>query len=324
MLDSTLVRSLGPGERITEPGFYAIPLDQHHSQPCDGVSVTSGILRKMEIHSPADVWAFHQLNPNRYERADSAALRTGRAAAAIIEGGMEEFERHFRVLPANKPNRPTAAQLQAFREGRATEAGLRSIQFWEEVEADPRDVLTVADYELLVEMALVLSKDPAAQAALGGIPEITMAWRDETTDLWCLARPDQVSFSGMLSDYKKVAPGGSPFNHRLCDRRILDGGYDMQMAFAAEGFERLTGNRPSQVGLIMQSSTPPYHVVLREIHEEDLNIGAFRNRYALTRFRECLDMGHWPGPGDDVGAFQRPDWHREMMLERMNTAGTAP
>ena len=45
----TEIRTLADDEQITEPGFYAISLDRHHSQPCDGPSVTSGVLRKMEL-----------------------------------------------------------------------------------------------------------------------------------------------------------------------------------------------------------------------------------------------------------------------------------
>ena len=43
------IRTLADGELIAEPGFYNISLDRHHAQPCNGPSVTSGILRKMGI-----------------------------------------------------------------------------------------------------------------------------------------------------------------------------------------------------------------------------------------------------------------------------------
>ena len=318
------IRTLAEGEKITEPGFYAIHLDVHHSQPCDGPSVTSGVLRKMELGTPADVWAFSKLNPDRWEQNETPALRLGRAMAAYIEGGEEGLLREFNLLPENKPRKPTPAQIAAYKEGRASDKALESIRFWQAVEEDGRDIITKAEFDTFVDMGKVLVKDPAAAAALGGIPEITMAWKDELTDLWCLARPDQVSFSGMLSDYKKVSTQGRPFNHRLVDQRITQHGYQLQMAFAAEGFFQLTGEWPDQVGLVFQMDQPPYFVILRAIDEEDLSIGKFRNHEALYRFRECLDSGYWPGPGDDVGSYQRPEWHREMMIERMNQAGVAP
>ena len=49
------IRTLAPGEKITEPGFYRIDLDVHHSQCCDGFSVTSGVLRNIHLKTPGEV-----------------------------------------------------------------------------------------------------------------------------------------------------------------------------------------------------------------------------------------------------------------------------
>lgn len=318
------VRTLSDDEKITEPGFYQMSLERHHGQPCDGVSVTSGVLRKMELATPADVWAFHALNKHRWEPQPSPALRMGRAMAAYVEGGMVEVCAQFLVLPEDKPRRPTAQQIKAYEEGTATEVGARSVEFWREVESDPRDPLSDDELTMIENMGRVLAADPGAAAVMGGIPEVTMAAWDERTKLWLLARPDTVSFDGSVSDYKKMATQGSVFDHRLVDQRITKHGYDMQMAFACEVFERLTGQWPEIVSIVAQWDQPPHHVILREIAEEDLRFGQFRNRRAMTRFRECLDSGHWPGPGEDVGAYQRPEWQREMLMEQMNTEGKAP
>ena len=153
----------------------------------------------------------------------------------------------------------------------------------------------------------MLLKDPAASAVMGGEPEITMAWQDERTGIWLLSRPDTVSFDGMLSDYKKMATMGEPFTYRTVDQRITRHGYDMQIAFGCEIFERLTANWPMG-GIVAQWDQAPHHVILREIAEEDLRIAQFRNRRAIDRFAECLASNHWPGPGDDVG-IPPPRWH---------------
>lgn len=320
----TEIRTLGPDEKITEPGFYAISLDRHHSQPCDGPSVTSGVLRKMELATPADVWAFHQLNPNRWQKPETKALRLGRAMAAYVEGGMEAVFQHFMVLPEDKPRRPTPQQIRARDEGRASETAVESITFWEKHDAAPRDQITAADAQMIFDMGRVLAADPGASAAMGGIPEVTMAWQDEATGLWLLSRPDTVSFDGAMTDYKKINTQGRAFNYRVLDSRITEHGYDMQMAFAADVFERLTGDRPDVVGIVGQWDARPHHVIVREISKEDLAIGSWRNRRAIDRFAECLASGHWPGPGDDVGAYQRPEWQRTMLLEEMQMEGTAP
>lgn len=318
------IRTLAEGELITENGFYSMPLEQHHSQPCDGVSVTSGILRKMELHGPSKVWATHQLNPDRYEEARSDALRLGSAMAAFIEGGLDELNNLYQVLPDNRPQRPTKAQLTAVKEGRGSSTANRSIAFWREIDSDPRENISPSELELIAAMGLALSKDPAAAAVLGGEPEITMAVFDERTQLWFLARPDNVHADGSLSDYKKVSTQGRPFNGFLVDRRVEDHEYSMQMGFAAECFEALTGIWSDQCGLVFQEDTPPHDCILRPIPEEDLRIGQFLNRQSAIRFRECLDSGHWPGPGENIQPFHRNTEARERLLERMQLGATAP
>jgi hypothetical protein len=132
-----------------------------------------------------------------------------------------------------------------------------------------------------------------------------------------------VSFDGLSSDFKKMSAQGGPFSHRLVDRRISQHGYGMQGALACEAFERLTGEWP-EFWIIAQSDKPPYHVIPRQITDEDLRMDQFRNRRALRRFAECLASGRWPGPAEDIATFQRPDWERQMILEQMQQAGTAP
>ena len=318
------IRTLAEGELISAPGFYNIPIEVHHSQCCDGVSVTSGILRKMELATPADVFAFHAINPNRWVRPETTALRLGRAMADYVSGGMEEVSKRFQVCPEDAPRRPTAAQIKAFDEGRLTDANSKSVPFWRAMDADTRAQITTAEQKMIEDMGKVLAADPGAAAVMGGLAEITMAWFDEESGLWVLARPDTVSFDGASSDYKKVSLQGKPMTHWLLDRRIEQHGYHQQMALAAEGFEFLTGNAPTSIGLVFQSDTAPHHVVLREIDSEAISIGHFQNRRARLRFRECLDSGFWPGPGSDIGAFRMSDGFRKRILEEMQMEGTAP
>jgi len=320
----TAIRTLGPDEKITEPGFYAISLERHHQQPCDGPSVTSGVLRKMELETPADVWAYSLLNPDRWGRDETDALRLGAAMAYLVEGGKDALLAAFEVHPEDKPRKATPAQIKAYDEGRASDSAIASVEYWRAVEESPSRYLDQGEFETLIAMHGVLMDDPSASVVMSGLPEVTMAWRDEQTGLWLLSRPDTVSFDGSMTDYKKMNTQGKPFNHRLVDHRITDHAYDMQLAFAADVFEKLTGEWPTSVGIVAQCDKPPYHVILREISEEDLRIAQWRNRRSINRFHECLTTGLWPGPGDDVGAYQRPEWQRTMLLEQMNTAYAAP
>ncbi|GIT90121.1 hypothetical protein JANAI62_03960 [Jannaschia pagri] len=314
------IRHLADDEVIREPGLYAMPLERHHGQPCDGVSVTSGILRGMELKSPADVWAFHQLNPGRFERPVTAALRMGQAMAALIEGGIDTLNANFVVSGGSAPRRPTIKQMIAYDEGRATDAGRESVEYWRAMEADTRTVVSQAEFDLIVAMGGVLAQSPEAAAVMSGLPEVTMAWQCPETGLWVLSRPDTVSLDGMTSDYKKMSTKGGAFDYRLVDRRITDHAYDMQMALAAESLEVLGYGWPASVGIVAQCDAPPYHVILREIPEHVLRVAQFRNRRARLRFAECLDSRRWPGPGEDTGAYQYPEWLEQRLLSEQQVA----
>lgn len=334
------IYELDDGEKITEPGFYRITLDRHHNQPCDGLCVTSSILRTIELQSLAEVYAFHPLNPDRYEKPETDALREGRAMALLVEGGPDALKEYFTILGPDTPKKPTKPQRAAFeRTGEWSDAAKDGAKFWAEVEASGKSVLKMEDYAQLLAMSLALRRDPGAVATLDGIPELTMAWKDEATGIWLLSRPDMVNFDGFVGDYKKVAAQNRPFNGELVDRRITDHGYDMQLAFAAEVLEKVTGHFgspiwPEQAAILAQSDKVPYHPLVREISQEDLRIGQYRNRSALKLFANAVEQTAklkaqgrdpwqaWPGPGAHSSFYKRPEWQTERLLQRMDV--TAP
>lgn len=317
------IRTLAEGDKITENGFYNIPLSVHHNQPCDGFSVTSGVLRAMELDSPAEVWAFHKCNPNGRVKPTTPAMYMGAAMAALISGGMDELRKQFLVLKKDVPRRPTEAQRLAYDEKRdCSAATLKSCRFWDKVAADGRPPLTYDERQELLEMSKVLAQDPAAQVAMEGLPEITMAVFDEESRLWLLSRPDTVSpENGVMSDYKRMAAGHSRFNGHLVDRRIEAEGYGMQMAFGCDVYHRLTGNLTFDQWIVAQSVVYPYHVIPRGLDEAVIRQDVFRVRKQIKRVRECLDTGIWPGPGHEIGYFRRSDRFQEIIEDEMQREG---
>lgn len=338
------VRTLEPGELITEPGAYQCSLEVHHSHPVpeDCIAVTSSTLRDMILRTPGYVWAFHPKNEHRFIKKDSDAKRLGRAMAYLVEGtasggtweaGLDMLLEHFRVLPEDAPPPPTKAQIAAYEKqvkekglagAQWSESALPRVQFWEEWNTDPRPVMKPGEFENIAMMGRILAFDPAARAAmLGGLPEITMAWQDPKTGVWCLSRPDVVNLDGTVVDYKRMSTQGRPFNRHIVDRRITEYAYDMQLAFGAEGMEALGIGWPTMAGIVAQQDDAPYHVILDEIGEEDLRLGQFRNRMALDQFAHCWERGDWPGPGRDPATYQRPDWQIKELEEQRDTL-TAP
>ena len=312
--------TLGVNDQIDKPGFYRLPLSRHHSQPCVGPSVTSSVLRNIEAGaSPEEVYETHALNPEAdHSRPDTVALRLGRAMAALMEG-RTAFNQEFIVLPSGRPDRPLPSQIEAFKRGEPSENGLWRINFWSKIEAGNRTPVEEDEFKILMDMANRLSEDPAS-VMLEGEPEITMAWYDEKTKLWVLSRPDTISFSGSAFDYKRMAPGaGQWFTRRLVDSRIDKLEIHMQMALAWEAMEKAGWHRPSEVGIIAQSSTPPYPVIAREIDAEDLEIGRFQCHRAMRIFSESYYSGDWWGPGREIGVFNMNTKKRERLLEDMQT-----
>ncbi|MAI35051.1 MAG: hypothetical protein CMM07_25715 [Rhodopirellula sp.] len=317
------IRTLKEGEKITEPGFYNIPLSVHHSQPCEGISVTSGVLRMMELESPAQVWAHHQLNPNSRPKKRTKAMYIGAAMAALIAGGLKELWKQFLVLPEDMPYFPKEETWKAFEEKRCNRAeSVTACIRWQKVLDDPRDSLTLKDVALLRDMAVVLSDDPSAQLAITGLPEITMAAWDDVNQLWLLSRPDTVNITArIISDYKKMATKGEPFTTQVVDRNIDRHGYGMQLAFGCDVFQRLTGHWLENCAIAAQWESYPHHVIIRPIEEHHLVEDMWLNRRAAKRFRKCLDSGHWPGPGQESAPYRRPDWRSEWINKQMENEG---
>lgn len=308
--DASVIQTLAPGQKITVPGFYNIPLEVHHNQPCDGVSVTSGTLRDLWIKGPSYVWDFHRMNPDRYEKPDTDAMRIGRAMAAIVEGGIEALEEMFMVLPHDKPNRPTAKQIAAWEMGKASDNAIRSIKFWQGVDKDKRDIITQREYETLVLTGGRLAREPLAQLLLKGVPEVTMAWFDTINDLWVLSRPDIISFDGTVVDYKRMSFKGNFISQKRVSRTIEDLRIDMQIALGTEAFENLTGGEVIAGGVLAQMAEAPYTPVVQNISMDMLGLATSENRRMRALFRECLDKGEWPGPQHDVGEYIQSEWMR--------------
>jgi hypothetical protein len=317
------LQDLRPDGKIAIPGFYQIEMDRHHGQPCDGISVTSGVLRRMIQHGPQYTWAFHRLNPDCRDEPDTQPKAFGRAMATALELGIGGLKTLYKAVDEGAPSRPTATQRKAFEaKGYWSKNAQRRVDWWEEFDARPGELITQGQLSLITDMATALLSDEnkeLAQVALGGIPELDMAWKDTKSGLWALSRLDNISGDGVLVDYKTIDPGGEPFDWKLCDRKIDKLGYYQQGAFGATGWRQLTGNDPSAVAILFQSVKWPHACILREIQPHYLRLGQLQNRYAMDRFAECLELDDWPGPGRDVGAYQMAPWLEEKIEREMNT-----
>ncbi len=294
-----MIRTLGPDEKITEPGAFRLPMDRYHSTDlCDGVSVSSSHLRTVTTKSPHAFWKTWGANPNRYPpKDDSDSLILGRAAHCLILGD-EVFEEQFCYVPEKAPRRPTSVQVAAFeRTGQWSDAAAEGAAFWAEwdAKANGRAFLTEEQVQKVRYMAENLAASPEAVTALTSqMTEVSMIWQDEATGLWVKSRPDCIPDNGYdFGDLKTFAPKGGDLSI-AAQRAVTDHGYAQQMALAIEGAERVFGQGGDRCMLVFVQTSEPYEVVPILLEPEALYWGRVLNRKALDQIAEGIATGVWP------------------------------
>ena len=305
-----MIHNLADGEAVTASGAYRCSMAHYHSQAvCPGPSISSSGIRTIVAQSPWHFWAQSEINPHRYpERDESDALVLGKATHALVLGD-EVFDEHFIFVPPDAPRRPAAQQVKAYDEGRATDTGAHSVEFWREFEAraEGRSLLTETQVEHIVHMAENIRRCPEAREALTGrLTEVSMIWQDEITGVWVKSRPDVIPDNGAdFADLKTFAPRTKSIQ-RAVHQAITDHGYAMQMALAAMGAEHVFGNTAAECVLIMAQSSPPYTVTPVRLDEDALYFGRAFVRKGIDTFARCLESGHWPMPVEGIMTYSLP------------------
>lgn len=293
-----MIRTLGPDDKITEPGAYRMPMSLYHSQCCPDVSVSSTGIRKAALQSPLAFWKTSDLNPNRYPpKEESDALILGKAAHCLILGD-EVFAENFAYVPEGAPSRPTKTQVAAFeKNGFWSDAAKDGAAFWEKFDAEAagRSLLTAEQVTKIGYMAENLQALPEAREALiGDLTEISMVWQDELTGLWVKSRPDCIPSNGVdFGDLKTFSPKGADLI-LSAQRAVTDHGYAVQMGMAVEGAERIFGMSASRCALIFIQTTEPYEPVPIMLDEEAIYWGRVLFRHGLDRIHHGLTTGEWP------------------------------
>jgi hypothetical protein len=321
------ITTLGPKDKVTEPGAYRMPMSVYHSQCCPDLSVSSTGIRKAALHSPLAFWKTTDLNPNRYPpKPESDALILGKGAHCLILGD-EVFAENFVYVPADAPKRPTSVQIaNKERDGFWSAAAAEGGPWWEAFDkaAEGRAMLSAEQVTKIGYMAENLAALPEARAALiGDLTEISMIWQDEITGLWVKSRPDCIPANGVdFGDLKTFSPKGADIV-LSAQRAVTDHGYFLQMALACEGAERIFGTTASQCALIFIQTTEPYEPVPIMLDAESLHWGRVLMRDGLDKIAHGLKTGEWPPKAKQFVTYGFPP----SMLHRfgeMQLAGELP
>lgn len=307
-----MIRDLPEDGVVREPGAYRVPIDHYHSQAiCLGPSISSGGLRTIWNQSPADFWAYSELNPDRYERNESPALAFGRAAHALLLGD-EVFGERFAILPDSAPHRPTATQVKAAYRGRFSDSYLERVEFWEAFDstAAGKTIVSETDMEHIRLMSLALAAHPLVGPLFDGHAEVSLIWQDEQTGVWIKARPDMLP---RMEDVKGDLKTTADASLRAIMRDIGKHGYDMQAALGCVGCEIVLDRQITSDVMVFVQKSPPYHISPVEIPEDALHWGKLKCRAAINRFAECLAKGDWPGPVEGVPKYSQTERDLHIM-----------
>jgi hypothetical protein len=146
---------------------------------------------------------------------------------------------------------------------------------------------------------------------LPGTSEQSIYWTDSATGIRCRVRPDrliQLPQTTLVIDIKTVADASPD----ACSKSIESYAYHQQGALYIDGVQA-AGLAPEGARFIwvFVSKKAPHLVTVRELADQDQDIGRARNERALRIYRECEQTGIWPdwtGPVPTIPQLGMPTW----------------
>jgi hypothetical protein len=241
----------------------------------------------------------------RYVRAHpktSPSLTLGTAAhCAVLEP--ERFERDFAIW-----SRKTESGRNAPRNGGA----------WDEFAANAREqnqtVLTVDEAEDARAIQKAVRSNPDAMRYLdSGDPEISMEWEVSVvravgapTVFRCKGRADWLTHVDgepcMVG--LKTARDHRHFAFGAAAARL---GYHLQWAFYYHGYQRISGQYPRMVEIVVESSGP-HDSAVYVIPDDIIQQGHGEYMDLLRLYAQCNESGEWPGVYQGEQILTLPSW----------------
>ncbi|MFI5992416.1 PD-(D/E)XK nuclease-like domain-containing protein [Streptomyces sp. NPDC051362] len=144
-----------------------------------------------------------------------------------------------------------------------------------------------------------------------GIAERSIYWNDSATGVRCRVRPDwlkQLPGTTLCVDLKTIKDAAPD----TISRAIRDHNYHQQDPLYIDGIEA-AGLAPDGCRFIFAfvSKIPPYLITVRELTDQDRDIGRARNERALRIYAECESTGNWPdwtGAVTEIPQIGMPTW----------------
>lgn len=306
------------GKLITQPGAYRdVPIGRYHgAEVCAGPSISGSGLKiltgdkgqRSKGRTPRHYWEQSNLNPNR-RKLDTAALRMGRAFhdCLLLPSMWTGPESAYHRLPEGFSRAVKVKMAAEIAEADAAiEAGLC--------------VVTVAEVERIEAMAAAMRGDPLISSLIRtGEAEVTLAWQDKETGVWCRARPDHMMAKRTYAMNVKTDADASWDGF---SKSIGKYAYAQSAALELAGYEAVFGERPS--AFFLPTVEKPgaawmpgdfIATALYQIPEEDIARGEWLNRAALRTFADCLAADKWPSYTPEPTLCGIPGYLRKIIDE---------
>jgi hypothetical protein len=278
---------------ISEPGFYDMPEDEYHADPCPKPSLSSSIAKMLVSikDTPRHAWLQHpRLNPNH-----DAARAYNKAQA---------FGTVCHKLMLRKGGDVTIIEYDDFR-------GKIAQNERDEAVAAGKTPILAADYasaEQLVKAgrAQLQRHEDAADAFQTGKPEMTGIWREG--DAWVRMRLDwQPTGGNVLYDYKTVS-GSAAADQWV--KQAFDLGSDIQAALYSRGWRALTGVEGDvHFRFVVQEMDPPYALNVIQFSGAAMALAEAKTAEAIRRWQWCMKHNAWPGHPKQICHVDAPIWH---------------
>jgi hypothetical protein len=302
------------GRPITENGWVSgIPIEKYHSAGiCDGVAVSSSNLRTCWIKSPAHMFSSWCENPDADPITPSRFMILGQAAHHLFLGE-DNFSSKFVTQPETYRDVKTGEEKEWTYKANACKA-------WRDKYVDAGKVIvSLKDLQAIIEMAKSLAAEALVQQGLlNGLVECSGFFKDRETGLWCKCRPDVIpTDSGDFADLKTTSEVLTP----AIQSSIRSYAYHQQGSLVWECCEVL--DQPFESFTLMFIETAkPYCARAVPLTDDDLARGRLQNRAMLRKIKGCMDIGHWPVPGEgDHSAMPLGKDERERIDARLKLEG---
>ncbi|RIQ77792.1 exonuclease VIII, partial [Bordetella avium] len=256
--------------------------------------------------SPANFYDL-TMNPARPPEPQRKGQLEGQLAhCAILEP--EEFDSRYAVLPADAPDRPTEAMVNA---KNPSESSIARQKWWAEwnQKSQGRIIITNDQRETAMRQAEAVRCLPdVAEALAAGVAESSAYWIDQETGVLCRCRPDwchPAGESGVILLDVKTFSDASPheFSRQIARKR-----YHVQDAFYTDGYAAASGKSVLAFIFVAVQDAWPFAASAVMLDPRSQDQGRRDYRRNLSTYAECLTSGNWPGFGQGVHLASLPNW----------------